>query len=226
MINISKHELSNNLILHLSPNSTTAEAYRTLRTNIKYASIDKKYKSIIITSPEMHDGKTVTACNLAISFANADNKVLLIDADLRKPNVHNQFGISNVKGLTNILLDKCSYDEVLFEVEDIPNLNIITSGTIPPNPSEIIASNKFKELINYFSENFDIVIIDTPPICYVSDGLMLAGFVDGVMITVSAKETNVSKTQSTVKALNKVDAKILGVVMTKVKYKNKEYYYY
>jgi len=225
-INIKKYRVSTNLITYISPTSIVSEAYRTLRTNLMYTSVDKKLKSIIIASPDTQEGKTVTACNLAISMANTENKVLLIDADLRKANIHNQFHIENRMGLTNVIMGESDLNEALHEFEDIPNLKILTSGTLPPNPAEILASNKLKDLIQHVSNDYDIVIIDTPPLCYVSDGIILAGMVDGVILTVSAKVTKISHAQAAVKSLRNVEANILGVIMTKVKRKAEEYRYY
>lgn len=226
MADIKENKVSKNLITYISPTSVVSEAYRRLRTNLMYSSVDKKLKSVIITSPDMQDGKTVTACNLAISMATTENKVLLIDADLRKPNIHNQFNMENRIGLTNIIMEESDLDEALHEFDDIQNLEILTAGTLPPNPSEILASNKLKEFIRYISNIYDIVIIDTPPLCYVSDGIILAGMVDGVILTVSAQVTKINHAQTAVKALRNVDASILGVVMTKIKRKKTEEYRY
>ncbi len=226
MDELREYQVSKNLISYISPNSTAAEAYRALRTNLFYSSVDKKIKSITISSADIQDGKTVTACNLAISIANAGSKVLLIDADLRKPNVHKQFIIPNRAGLTNLLMEECELGEALFMVEDIPNLDILVSGTIPPNPSEILSSIKIKELIEYLSKKYDLILIDSPPLGYVSDGIILAGITDGVILTVAAKVTKINHAQTAVKDLQKVDANILGVIMTKVKRKSDEYRYY
>lgn len=223
MLSDKSYKTSKNLITYISPTSVAAEAYRALRTNLQYSSVDKMLKTIIITSPDEQDGKTVTASNLAISIANTGSKVLLIDGDLRRPSIHKQFYASSKKGLTNVLMGETSLEDSLFELSDIPNLKVLPSGTIPPNPSEILVSNKMKELMSLITNNYDMVIIDTPPICFVPDGLILSGMADGVILTISAKETNVTKAQNAVKALEKVNANILGVVYTKVKRKEKYY---
>lgn len=223
LIEKKNNKTSMNLITYTNPSSIAAEAFRALRTNLQYSSVDKKLKTIMITSPDEQDGKTVTASNLAISIANTGSKVLLVDGDLRRPSIHKQFYASSKVGFTNVLLENTSLEESLFELNDIPNLNVLPSGTIPPNPSEILVSNKMKEMMKVFSNNYDMVIIDTPPICFVPDGIIIAGMVDGVILTISAKETNITKAQNAVKALKKVDANILGVVYTKVKRKDKFY---
>lgn len=221
-----ENNLSKNLISHIAPTSPVSEAYRTLRTNLFYSSVDKKLRSVMITSPDMQDGKTVTTCNLAISIASTESKVLLIDADLRKPSVHKQFNLPNKKGLTNLLLeDDLELDDVLYEIEGIKNLTVLTSGIIPPNPAEILASNRFKEVFRLLSRNFNVVLIDTPPLCYVSDGMILAGMVDGVLLVISSKQTKINRAQFALNSLKKADANILGAVYTKVKTKTNEYYY-
>lgn len=218
--------LSENLITHTKPTSPAAEAFRTFRTNLQYTSIDKKVKSIVITSPEIQDGKTVTSSNLAISIANTGKKVLLVDADLRKPNVHNQFKITNSKGLTHLLVEELNMDEVLYAIPGISNLHVLTSGIIPPNPSELLSSNKMKELVHEFTQSYDMVIIDTPPIGLVSDGVILSRIVDGVVITVLAQKTKVNTALNAAKALRTVEANILGVVLTKMNTKKNGYYEY
>lgn len=222
---IKQFTVSSNLIAHLVPTSPAAEAYRVLRTNIHYSSIDKKIKSIVITSPTIQDGKTVTASNLAISIANTGISVLLIDADLRKPNIHKQFRISNSKGLTDLLVGELTIDDAMKSIRDIPGLKVLTCGTIPPNPSELLSSKKIKDLIHEVSLKYDMVIIDTPPIGHVSDGIVLSSEADGVILTIAARKTKINHAQISVEALKKVNANILGVVMTKVRDKKKIGYY-
>ncbi len=217
--------VSNNLVTHINPTSPAAEAYRILRTNIQYSSVDKKIKSIVITSPTIQDGKTVTASNLAISIANSGNQVVLVDSDLRKPTVHKQFKISSARGLTDVLIGETSLDDALKGMRDIPGLKILTCGTIPPNPSELVSSKKYKDLISELKQRFDMVIIDTPPVGYVSDGIILSREADGVILTIAAGKTRINHAQTSVEALRKVNANILGVVMTKVKDKKKIGYY-
>ncbi len=218
--------LSENLITYTQPSSSAAETYRILRTNIQYTSVDKKVKTIVITSPEINDGKTVTASNLAISIANAGMKVLLIDADLRNPNIHNQFRLPNSIGLTNIIVENSNIEEALYKIEGIKNLVVLTSGTIPPNPAELLTSKKVKDLIHNFSQQFDMVIIDTPPIGLVTDSVILAGIVDGVLLVISAQKTKINSAHNAVKSLKTIGANVLGAVLTKVKSSNGTYYKY
>ena len=218
--------VSSNLVTYFDKTSIISEAYRSLSTNIQYTSVDEEVKSILITSSSIKEGKTVTACNLAIVMANTEKRVLLLDADLRKPNIHNQFKILNHIGLTNILLSENSIEESIKKNDDIKNLDIITSGILPPNPLEIVASKKMKQFLHDVTKIYDIIIIDSPPIGYVSDALILSGYVDGVILTVAIKETNIGQAYNAVKQLKNVKANILGSVVTKKEKKlHKQYYY-
>lgn len=217
------YKTSGNLAVFIAPNSAVSESYRRLRTRIQYLVTKKKLKTVLITSPDEQDGKSVTACNIAISMANAGNKVLLIDANLRRPSIHNQFFIASKIGLTNVLLGEITLESSLFRLDDIPGLAVLPSGSIPSNPSEILIGNRMAELLSNVSACFDMVIIDSPPIGPVSDGLVLAGLVDGVILTISSKKTKINMAENAVKALRKIDANILGVVFTKAKGKEKVY---
>lgn len=221
MDSLKQYMVSSNLVVHINPTSPAAEAYRILRTNIQYSSVDKKIKSLVITSPSIQDGKTVTASNLAISIANSGNQVVLIDCDLRKPSIHKQFKISSARGLTDVLIGEVSLDDALKGIRDLSELKILTCGTIPPNPSELVSSKKCKELIEELKQRFDMVIIDTPPVGYVSDGIILSSEADGVIITIAAGKTRINHAQASVDALRKVNANILGVVLTKVRDRKK-----
>ncbi len=223
MMDLREYKVSKNIITYLEKTSVVSEAYRILRTNIQYASIDKRIKSIVITSPEVCDGKTVTACNLAVSMANSNNKVLLIDCDLRKPSIHNQFKISNCKGISNLLLMDIDIEDCLINSNDINNLTLLTSGTISSNPSELISSNKMRKLLEQLVSQFDIVIMDTPPLRYASDGVILGSMADGVILAIASGETNISLAKQATKALRNVDANILGAIMTKIHSKNTSY---
>lgn len=216
------------LIVEREPKSIAAEAYRTLRTNIQYSSFDKELKTIIVTSSEPSEGKTVTSGNLALAMAQSDKKVLLIDCDLRRPNIHKKFNISNEIGLSNYLVGEASLEKVLIKYNE--NLFLIPAGTIPPNPAEMLASKKMKSFLDALEEKFDCILIDTPPVIAVTDAQILSTIVDGVLLVVASGQAG---KQSAIKAkelLLKVKANILGTVLTKVPLnKGKEYgysYYY
>ena len=149
------------------------EAYKTLRTNIQYSNLDNNLKVILVTSSTQSEGKTSTSSNLAISMAQSDKKVLLIDCDLRRSNVHKLFHILNVKGLTNVLAENMDYHEILNSV-GIPNLDILTSGPKPPNPSEILGSTRMEAFMERVSKEYDVIILDAPPILPVADAMVLS----------------------------------------------------
>lgn len=216
---------SRTLITQYQPKSPASEAYRALRTNLHYASINKEIKTLVVTSPSMADGKSTTAVNLAISMAQSGKKVLLIDGDLRKPKIHRYMNIVNSSGLTDLLLDENDPKLIIKEREDIDNLWIATSGPIPPNPTEILLSDKMKDLLARLKQQYDLIIIDAPPAAQVTDATVLAGICDGVLMVLSAGETNIEMAKSAKKALNNVNARIIGAVLVKVDSKSFGGYY-
>ena len=214
-----------NLITIQEPNSPMAEAYRTLRTNIQYSSFDQKVKTILITSSGPGEGKTTTSSNLAVVMAQGGNKTILIDCDQRKPNVHKVFKLSNSTGLSNRLVEETEM-EFGIQKTQIPNLHILTAGTRPPNPAELLSSKKMKSFVEALKNNFDFIILDTPPIVMVTDAQILAQYTDGCLLVVSSGE---AERDSVIKAqglLQKVNAKILGVILNKVDVTKKGYYHY
>lgn len=175
------------LIVENKPRSVAAESYRTLRTNIQYSSFDEECKSIVITSSEPGEGKSTTAANLALSLAQGEKKVILIDCDLRKPSIHKKFKISNLTGLSDVLIGQKKLIQVLKRHGD--NLLLLTSGKIPPNPSEMLGSKAMKNLLKELRENFDYIIIDTPPVQAVTDSQVLSTEADGTLLVIKAEKT-------------------------------------
>lgn len=218
--------LSRNLVSHLHPKSAASEAYRSIRTNLHYAGVDRPLKSLVVTSPTIADGKSTTASNIAVSMAQAGSRVLLLDGDLRKPKLHRYFGLANAHGLTSMLVDEKTVDEVVQSVEGMPNLSVITSGPIPPNPSELLLSEKLKHTLEALTERFDFVVMDSPPAAQVTDSAILSKMADGVLLVVSAGETAIDATFHAVKALQAVQARIVGTLLVKVSYEKSKYYYY
>jgi tyrosine-protein kinase Etk/Wzc len=204
--------IDSHLISFISPFSTISESYRLLRTNIQYAKLDQPVRTILITSPGPADGKSTTASNLAISFAYGNKKVLLIDADMRRPNLHNEFGLQKEPGLTNLLFGKASFDELL-QKSILENLNVICCGTIPPNPSEILGSNKMYEFVEQIKQIYDIILFDSPPILAVTDSSVLSTLVDGVIIVISAGNARLDALQRSVELIEGVGGKVLGIVL-------------
>jgi capsular exopolysaccharide synthesis family protein len=207
------------------PRSIEAESYRKLRTNIQYSSIDRELKSIVVTSASPKEGKSTVSGNLALSFAQNGKKVIIIDCDLRKPSIHRKFNISNLCGLSEVMIGKETLDKTIQKYK--ANVHILTSGKIPPNPSEMISSTAMSNLLKELKVVYDIVIIDSPPLDAVTDAQILSTKVDGTIIVLKSEESKIESVKEAKNLLNKVGANIIGVVMTEVSnYKNKPYYYY
>ena len=202
-----------------------SEAIRTLRTNLQFASVDKKIKTILVTSSVPGEGKSFVAANLAAAFADSGSKVLLVDSDIRKGRQHAIFGRHNKKGLSNLLLKDVNeaYRNYIYE-SGITNLDLIFKGTTPPNPSELLNSDKNKNLISILEQEYDIIIFDGAPINGLPDSLVVSTLVDGVIIIAAAKSTSSSLLQDTKKNLENVKANILGVVLNRTEARNNKYY--
>ena len=216
----------NELVINNDPKAIISETIRTLRTNLQFASVDKKLHSILITSSMPGEGKSFIAANLAAAFAQNGVKTLLVDCDIRKGRQHYIFGTHNSKGLSNLLLEDIGtkYNEYIHETK-IENLSVMFRGVTPPNPSELLASEKNKELKKILENNYDIVIYDSAPITGgLTDSLIMGTLVDGVVIVSSYKETPISVLNETKKSLENVNANILGVVLNQADIKSKKYY--
>jgi capsular exopolysaccharide synthesis family protein len=219
------------LITVRNPNSAQAEAYRTLRTNIQYSSIDKKAQVVCITSAGPGEGKSTVSSNLAIVMAESGKKTLLIDCDLRKPTLHKGFSASNGTGISDLLAGKAVFEKAVQE-SGIENLQVLTSGTKPPNPSELLASSKMKKFITALRTMYDFIIIDTPPVLLVTDAQLLVECSDGYLLVLASGQVDKEAAAKAQKLLEKVNAKILGVVLNKFdsakggyyKYLGKSYY--
>lgn len=213
------------IITHQNPKSPISEAYRALRTNIQFSSIDEELRVIMVTSAGPGEGKSTTLINLAVAYAQSDKKVLVIDGDLRKPTMHHTLRVSNRWGLTNLLTNQLTIREVLQDTF-IPNLQIITSGPIPPNPSEILASKKMISTIDELKGRFDIILIDAPPAIAVTDSQIIASRTDGVILVVNSERTKRDAVLKAKQNLDNVRARILGVILNNVDRKSKDAYYY
>lgn len=204
--------------------SVLAEAYRTLRTNIQYSSFDKKVKSIVITSAEPGEGKSTTCSNLAISFAQNGEKVILIDCDLRKPSMHKIFKISNIEGLSDILIGKEKFENIV--KQDIENLYLLPAGKIPPNPAEMLGSKNMEKLLEKLKQEFDIIILDTAPLQAVTDAQILSTKTDATILVVKSNVTKKESILQAKKLLEKVEANIIGTILNGVEEKRGKYYHY
>jgi capsular exopolysaccharide synthesis family protein len=212
------------MITHNNPKSSISEAYRVLRTNIQYSSIDKPLKTIVVTSSGPGEGKSTTIVNLSIAFAQSGSKVLLIDADLRKPKVHKLFGMYNKRGLSNMLVAHYDYQEYINKCE-VENLHVLTCGVIPPNPSELLSTKSMKQFIEKIREDYDMVFIDAPPVGTVTDAAILSTEVDGVIMVISSGKVDDKALIRSKELLEKVNANIIGVVLNKVNKNNQGYYH-
>lgn len=220
-------DLDLDLITFKEPNSPMSESYRTLRTNIQFSSFDKKVKTLLVTSSGPGEGKTTTSSNLAIVMAQGGNKTLLIDCDQRKPQIHKVFGFSNENGLSNILVSENEIDiNVGVHKTKQPNLHVLSSGTRPPNPAELLGSEKMKNFIEELKKTYDCIILDTPPIVMVTDAQILAQYTDGCLLVVSSGEAERDQVIKAKGLLEKVNAKILGIIINKIDSKKKGYYHY
>lgn len=210
------------------PRAPAAEAFRSLRTNLEFIGVDQPIKSLLISSSEASEGKTVTVANLAVIMAQGGKKVVIIDADLRRPRLHQEMGISNRLGLSDIFRGKITLEDALQRYRDL-SLWIITSGGIPPNPAELLGSEKMKYILNELVSRFDIVLIDSSP-TLVTDSQLIAARVDGVLLVVRAGESQAEAARATVEQYRRVNARLLGVVLNNVnsggQYGYANYYYY
>ena len=207
------------------PKSITAESYRSLRTNIQYSSIDKQVKTLVVTSSNAGEGKSTVAGNLAYTFFQNGKRVLIIDCDLRKPSLHRKFNVSNEEGLTDVLVGTSKLNNVMKKIDD--NLYLLTTGTLPPNPAEIIGSNTMENFLEQCKINFDYIILDTPPILPVTDSKLLAIKADATVVVVRSEISKSKHVSQAFKELEKVNANIIGTILNDVEmYSEKLYYDY
>lgn len=227
-LNKAKKELLNTrrkLITKLSPKSPISEQFRTIRTNIQFSVVDEDIRSIMVTSSGPGEGKSTTAANLAVVFAQQGKRVLLVDADLRKPTVHYTFGLANSSGLSSVLTRQSELAEAV-NTTDVEHLHVLTSGPIPPNPAELLSSRAMSHFFENVKEEYDMIIFDTPPVNAVTDGQILAHQCDGTLLVVSSGRTEIDTVTKAKELLIAAKARILGVVLNNKKAKDTQYYYY
>lgn len=224
---IFKDNTNVELVVDKKPKAVTSENIRTLRTNLQFSSVDSELKTILITSTLPGEGKSFISSNLAISFAQAGKRVLVIDCDLRKGRQHKIFKLSSRKGLSNLLISDRSFKDYISETR-IENLFVIPRGVVPPNPSELLGSKKNVQLIQDLKKYFDVIILDGAPITGLSDSLILSSLVDKVLIVSSINHTPKAELKNTKKSLENVGANIAGLVVNNINSKSDSYgsYYY
>ena len=199
------------IITHNNPKSPVAEAYRILRTNLNFVALDKPFKTLLITSPGPVEGKSTTLANLGVAMAQAGMSTLIMDCDLRRPRQHRIFNLPNVKGFTNLLVNRGTASEEVTQDTEIPGLKVMTSGPIPPNPSELLASNQVKKVIEDIKDKFQLILIDSPPVVAVADAAILASKVDGVIVVVRSQMTKQNLASAAKSLLEKANANIIGI---------------
>lgn len=218
------NSVNNSLITHLDPKSPVAEAFRTLRTNLQFSALDRELRTLLVTSAGPGEGKSTITLNLAIAITQSGKEVILVDADLRKPVIHKLFGLRNEIGLTNILVHGPA-EEALQETA-VPNLKVVTSGPIPPNPAEMLASGMMDKVRDFLKERAEMVLFDCPPVVAVTDAAVLSRKVDGVLLVVQLGAVEREVARQAKALLENVDAPLLGVVINNVAESSCYYYYY
>ena len=221
--NPKQDEESLGVFVAKNPRSPVAEAFRSLRTNLEYSSVDDPARTLLVASSGESEGKSTVAANLAIVEAQSGKKVIIIDADMRRPKVHVQFNKSNRKGLSDVVTGKLRIEDVVKTYDQVENLSIITCGTIPPNPSELLGSDRMSQTLKELEEQFDLIIIDTPPMI-VSDAQILSGKVDGVIFVVIPGQTRAIAALRPIEELRRIGSHVMGIVANKIP-RNRDYYY-
>ena len=217
---------SSTLITISNPRSPVSEAYRTLRTNLEFSSLDKPICSMVVTSPAPEEGKSTTLANLAVTLAQAGKRVILVDCDLRRPSLHHIFGARGTVGFTDIMRDDALMAKPPLQETCVPNLFLLTTGTLPPNPSELLASRRMSEVIAALQSHADMILFDAPPIIAVTDAAVLASKVDAVLLVISAGRTKREHAKKARALLEKVNARLIGTVLNNVKGETSMYRYY
>jgi len=214
------------LVAVSNPRSPIAEAYRTLRTNLDFSSLDHPLNSMVVTSAGPEEGKSTTLANLAVTTAQAGRKVILVDCDLRRPRLHELFDVSNEHGLTSMVVDAAAKKQPPLVETGIPGLQLLPSGPQPPNPVELLASRRMADVIELLTGQADVVFFDTPPVIAVTDAAVLASRVDGVLLVISAGSTKRDYVRQAQALLQKVNARVVGTVLTNVAFDASLHRYY
>lgn len=213
------------VFVQTSPKSSAAECSRIIRTNLNFLSTEKPLKRILVTSAGPQEGKTTSLVSVAITMAQAGQRVLLVDTDLRRPRLHRSFKLSNDAGLTTLIAEGGKAADLVQQTE-VPNLFVLTSGPVPPNPAELLHTDRFKEILGELGQRYERVLLDSPPVGAVSDALVLSGVVDGVVLVIKAFQSDRGLCRQTLRALRDVKANVLGCVLNNVDLDKKQYGYY
>lgn len=210
----------------INDHSPTTEAYRVLRTNLQFASVDRPLRTLMVTSPAPSEGKSMTASNLAAAVARAGRQVILVDTDLHRPRLHRVFNVTNNVGVTSALLADHPSSEGLLQETQIPGLRVLTAGPLPPNPAELLGSSRMKDLLADLNTHADMVILDTPPVVALADAAILSSHTDGVLLVLDAGRTRREVARRAMASLGQVKARVIGVLLNRVPTRGAGYYYY
>ncbi len=201
------------LVTLADPRSPAAEAFRTLRTNIYFSGLDRSIHTLLVTTVAPVEGKSTTLANLAVAMAQGDQRTILVDADLRRPTLHTLFELNNDKGLTSLFIDAKGPIEPALKDVNVPNLQVLTSGPLPPNPAEVLGSQRMLEIIEALKQRADIVLFDAPPVIAVTDAAVLGRRVDGMVLVVNAGQTRREHAKRAKEQLEKLNIRIVGAVL-------------
>jgi capsular exopolysaccharide synthesis family protein len=205
-----------------NPRSAVAECARFIRTNLLFMSPDRPLRTLVVTSPSPQEGKSTTAVTTAISMAQAGSRTLIVDTDMRKPRLHRVFGIESDVGIANVLLHEVTLEQAVHKTE-VPNLDVLCCGTLPPNPAELLLSERFKELVGELSRRYERVVFDTPPMGPVTDPAILGTLVDGVVLVTKCEKTTKESVKQAIRALRDANARVFGVILNDVDVASKRY---
>jgi non-specific protein-tyrosine kinase len=203
---------TSNLITLSDPRSPVSEAYRTLRTNLSFSSLDEPIRTLVVTSPAPDEGKSTTIANLAVTMAQGGRSTILVDCDLRRPALHTLFNCRSEPGLTNLLLEENG--QPALQQTEVEGLQLLASGPLPPNPADLLGSQKIDKVIASLAETADVVLFDAPPVIAVTDAAVLGAKVDGVLLVISAGKTRREHAQRAKEMLERANVRIVGAALT------------
>ncbi len=219
-------DFNSTLITITNPRSPISEAYRTLRTNLEFSSLDKPIRAMVVTSAAPDEGKSTTLANLAVALAQAGKKIILVDCDLRRPSLQHLFNARATPGFTDMMRDEALMSNPPLQETGVANLQLLTSGTLPPNPAELLASRRMGDLLAALQKRSEMILLDAPPVIAVTDAAVLASKVDAVLLVVSAGKTKREHAKKAQAMLEKVNARLIGTVLNNVKGDAGLYQYY
>ncbi|MCY3781216.1 MAG: CpsD/CapB family tyrosine-protein kinase [Chloroflexi bacterium] len=210
-----------NLITLLQPRSAAAEAYRSLRTNLMFSSVEDPIHTLLVTSAARDDQKSMTLANLAVTFAQSGNQTILVDADLRQPKQHEIWALDKFRGLSAMMLEDSAITDPPLQNTDVENLQVITSGELPPNPADLLSGKRMNEIISALRDRADYVLFDSPPVLAATDAALLGIKLDGALLAIRAGDTRRDHTAQARQALERVHVRIVGAVLTNAPGENK-----